>query len=150
LAVGFGHLVVARAPDLATVQPDKDPSAVTPVQEQFFETKIRPILAENCWKCHGPEKHKAELRLDSRSAMMTGGESGPAIVPGHPEKSLLLKALGYQDPDLKMPPTGKLTAQQIADVTAWVKAGAPWPGADKGTTIVRKGEFKITDKDREH
>src|SRR5439155_16557482 len=105
-------LAAVFGPARAWQQPGNDPPAVTPVQAQFFETKIRPILAENCWKCHGEENHKAELRLDSRSAMLAGGETGPAIVPGHPEKSLLLKAINYQDPDLKMPPPGKLTAQQ--------------------------------------
>jgi mono/diheme cytochrome c family protein len=131
-------------------QPSNDPPAVTPSQAQFFETKIRPILAENCWKCHGEQKHKGDLRLDARSTAMTGGDSGPAIVPGHPEKSLLVKAIGYADSELKMPPAGKLTREQIADLTQWIKMGAPWPGADKGGSVVRKGEFKITDKDREH
>jgi mono/diheme cytochrome c family protein len=128
----------------------KDPPAVTPVAAQFFETKIRPLLAENCFKCHGPEKHKAELRLDSRSAMLTGGETGPAIVPGHPEKSLLIKAVSYTDPELKMPPSGKLTKEQQADLAQWIKSGAPWPGSDKDVTTVRKGEFNISDKDRAH
>jgi hypothetical protein len=127
-----------------------NPPPVTPAATQFFEMKIRPLLSEHCFRCHGEKKHKGSLRLDSRSAMLTGGDSGPAMVPGHPEKSLLLKAIGYEDQELKMPPPGKLTKEQIADLTQWIKAGAPWPGEDKGGTIVRKGEFQITDKDRAH
>src|SRR5262249_33073770 len=65
--------------------------------EEFFEKSIRPVLAANCFECHGPRRHKAGLRLDSREAMLAGGESGPAIVPGAPEKSLLIKAIHYQD-----------------------------------------------------
>src|ERR1700688_2825455 len=88
-------LGAALSPAWAWQQPSSDPPAVSPSQAQFFETKIRPILADNCWKCHGEQKHKGELRLDSRSALLAGGDSGAAIVPGHPEKSLLVKAIGY-------------------------------------------------------
>jgi hypothetical protein len=126
----------------------KDPPSVTPEAAKFFESKIRPLLAEHCWRCHGEEKQKGKLRLDARSTMLAGGDSGPAIVPGHPEKSLLLKALSYEEEDLKMPPPGKLTKEQIADLTQWIKAGAPWPGPDKGVIVAKKGEFTISDKDR--
>jgi hypothetical protein len=142
LALPFGAARQERGNDLP---------AVTPAQAQFFESKIRPILAENCWKCHGDKKQKGSLRLDSRSALVTGGDSGPAIVPRYPEKSLLIKAISHTDDELKMPPSGKLAKEQIADLTMWIQSGAPWPGADKeSTTPVRKGEFQITDKDRQH
>ena len=97
---------------------------------RFFEAKIRPILAERCFQCHGPTKQKGGLRLDSRAEVLAGGDQGPAIVPGHPEKSLLLKAISHTDEALKMPPSKKLPAEQVADLTRWVKLGAPWPGTD--------------------
>lgn len=96
---------------------------------QFFETKIRPILVEHCYSCHSADakKVRGKLLLDSRAATRKGGESGPAIVPGKPEESLLIKAIRHADPELKMPPKGKLPAAVIADLEAWVKMGAPDP-----------------------
>src|SRR5262245_18652271 len=81
----------------------------TPAQLQFFENKIRPVLTNNCYNCHShqAEKVKAGLFLDTREGVLAGGESGPAIVPGDPEKSLLIKAIRYTNPDLQMPPKGK-------------------------------------------
>jgi mono/diheme cytochrome c family protein len=96
---------------------------------EFFEKKVRPVLAENCYQCHGADKQKAGLRLDSAAAARKGGESGPAVIPGEAEKSLLLKAVRQTDPDLKMPPKGKLKDAEVADLAAWVKMGAPWPDA---------------------
>jgi hypothetical protein len=103
---------------------------LTPAQLEFFESKVRPVLAEHCYKCHSAkaEKVKGGLRLDSRDALLAGGNSGPAIVPGDPEKSLLIKAVGYGDPDLQMPPKGeKLSDTHVANLVAWVKMGAPDP-----------------------
>ena len=97
---------------------------------EFFEKKIRPLLVENCYKCHSheSEKLKGGLFLDSRDGVLKGGETGPAIVPGDPEKSLLIKAVRYTDKDLRMPPKDKkLSNEQIADLTSWVKMGAPDP-----------------------
>jgi hypothetical protein len=102
-------------------------SAADPAAVEFFEKKVRPVLADNCVKCHGPEKQKAGLRLDSATAVRKGGESGPPVVPGDVEKSLLVKAVRQDDPELKMPPTGKLPDAAVADLAAWVKMGAPWP-----------------------
>jgi hypothetical protein len=93
----------------------------------FFEKKIRPVLVETCSKCHNPEKKKGNLLLDSRAAMLKGGDSGPAIMPGHPARSLLIKALRYSDDALRMPPKSKLPDAVIADFTRWVQMGAPWP-----------------------
>jgi cytochrome c553 len=92
----------------------------------FFETKIRPVLAANCYSCH-TNSQLGGLRLDSLEAMVKGGKRGAAVVPGDPDKSLILKALHQTDPDLKMPPTGKLKDAEIADLAAWIKAGAIWP-----------------------
>jgi hypothetical protein len=102
--------------------------ALPPQVVEFFENKIRPVLVENCFRCHGAEKPKAGLRLDSREAMLKGNESGPAIVPGHPNKSLLIQAVRHTG-DIKMPEKGKLPDEAIANLTEWVKVGAPWPGS---------------------
>lgn len=105
-------------------------AAITPQEVQFFETKVRPVLVKHCYSCHSTqaEKVKGGLVLDSREGLLTGGDSGAAITPGDPEKSLLVKAVRYSDPDLQMPPKGKqLSPVQVADITAWVKMGAPDP-----------------------
>jgi mono/diheme cytochrome c family protein len=97
---------------------------------EFFETRIRPVLVEQCYRCHSEkaEKLKGGLYLDSRDGVLKGGDTGPALVPGDPEKSLLIKAIRYTDENLQMPPKGKkLSAEQIADFEAWVKMGAPDP-----------------------
>ncbi|MBM4067597.1 MAG: DUF1553 domain-containing protein [Planctomycetes bacterium] len=96
-------------------------------QVRFFETSIRPLLVEHCFKCHGAARQKGDLRLDSREHLLKGGLSGPAVTPGRPEKSLLIKAIHYRDQGLKMPPKGKLSYRQIADLTRWVKSGAAFP-----------------------
>src|SRR2546421_7770781 len=118
---------------------------------QFFETSIRPLLSENCYSCHGEKKQKGELRLDSKSAAMRGGELGVVILPGKPDDSLLIKAVKYLDPDLQMPPKKKLSQRQIDDLTKWIKLGAPWP--DDSTTAAAQPTTKpagivITDADR--
>ena len=102
---------------------------LTPAQSDFFENKIRPVLAENCYKCHSAqaEKVKGGLLLDTRDGVLKGGDSGPALVPGAPDKSLLIQAISYTDPDLQMPKDKKLPDDAIADLTAWVKMGAPDP-----------------------
>ena len=98
----------------------------------FFEKKVRPVLAEHCYKCHGAEAEKVKggLRMDSRDAFTKGGDSGPVIIPGKPEKSLLIKAVRHLDPDLKMPSKDqKLTDTQIADISLWIAHGAAMPEA---------------------
>ncbi len=98
---------------------------------RFFEAKIRPVLAEKCYGCHSPShKIKGDLRLDTREGILRGGEHGPAVVPGAPDKSPLIKAIRYDDPDLAMPPKskgGKLSDTEIADFERWVKNGAHDP-----------------------
>lgn len=99
----------------------------TPLEQaEFFEKRIRPVLAEKCYPCHSAQLKTpmGGLRLDSRAGALKGGDSGPAIVPGAPDQSLLLKALSYQDLRLKMPPTGKLPDEQIADFSSWIQMGA--------------------------
>jgi mono/diheme cytochrome c family protein len=109
---------------------------LAPADAQFFENKIRPILAGHCYKCHSEAegKMKGDLALDTRAATLKGGKNGPAVVPGKPEKSLLITAISYKDADLQMPPKGeKLTDAQIADLTQWVKMGAPDPRTGAAT-----------------
>ena len=105
---------------------------IPPEHVEFFENKIRPLLAEHCYKCHSAEsgRSKAGLQLDTRDALRLGGDTGPAIVPGDPAKSLLIQAVHYGNADLQMPPAdegGKLSAEQIAVLEQWVKLGAPDP-----------------------
>jgi hypothetical protein len=91
----------------------------------FFEKSIRPLLATRCQGCHGAAKQKGGLRLDSRAAIMAGGNSGPAIVPGDVQASLLVDAINYGE-DVQMPPKSKLPEPEIAALTRWVEMGAPW------------------------
>jgi mono/diheme cytochrome c family protein len=94
----------------------------------FFESKIRPILVERCYECHSADKkQKGNLLLDTREGALKGGDTAPAIVPGDPSKSLLLKAIKWEDGNLQMPPKQKLSDSQIADLETWIKAGAPDP-----------------------
>jgi hypothetical protein len=117
--------------------------------EQFFTQQVQPVLQENCFKCHSHsgDKIKGGLVVDSLDGLLTGGDSGPAVVPGDVEKSLLIKAIRYTDTDLQMPPKDKkLPAQQIATLEQWVKDGAFWPGQTGQSTKRARG--KITDEDR--
>jgi mono/diheme cytochrome c family protein len=90
-----------------------------------FEKHVRPLLADRCVKCHGPAKQSGGLRLDSRAALLKGGESGPAAVSGKPDQSLMLAAVGYQG-ETKMPPKGRLKDAEIAQLRDWVGRGLPW------------------------
>ena len=105
--------------------------AVTPEQAEFFEKKVRPVLAAKCYDCHGPtlSKPMGGLRLSSKADTAKGGDSGPAIGTSI-ETSRLIRAISYQDPTLLMPPRGKLSDAEITDLTAWVKMGAPDPRVD--------------------
>jgi hypothetical protein len=101
----------------------------TPQSIEFFEKKVRPILAQHCGRCHSTQakKLKARLLLDSQAGLLKGGDGGPVIVPGQPDRSRLIDAVRYQNVDLRMPPRGKLPESAIADLTHWVQMGAPWP-----------------------
>ncbi len=101
---------------------------IKPDQLRFFETKIRPVLAEACYRCHSEdEKVKGGLAVDTKQALLHGGDSGASIVPGNPDRSLLIQAIRWEDDDLKMPPKEKLSDEQIADLEKWVRMGAPDP-----------------------
>ncbi|MEA2632555.1 MAG: hypothetical protein QOE66_2774, partial [Chloroflexota bacterium] len=125
-------------------------TAAEPAPEalKFFETNVRPILAESCFKCHGPTKQKGGLRLDSREALLRGGETGPVVVPGSRDESLLIEAIHYDG--LEMPPGGKLDDAKIAVLTRWVEMGAPWPEADRSQpgAAASPSKPRISDDDR--
>ena len=116
--------------------------AFTPEQIEFFEIKIRPVLAENCSQCHSAksEKLKGGLRLDTRAGILKGGESGPAIVPGKPEESLLIKAVRYTTENTAMPPKGRLPDARIADLETWVRLGGPSPEQDEAASPAAAGK----------
>jgi hypothetical protein len=143
-------LLVVSAPALPAAAPTN--AKPSPAVLAFFETRVRPVLAQSCYRCHGPKKQKGKLRLDSRTGMLTGGSEGPAIVPGEPERSLLVKAIQHTDAELKMPPSGKLGKQQVADLVAWIKMGAPWPGSDNSATapVATHETFQVSGADRKH
>jgi hypothetical protein len=121
----------------------------TPAQVQFFEQNIRPLLANNCFKCHGPRKHRSGLRLDSRAGVLQGGKSGPAVVPGQPKESLLIHAVHYED--LEMPPGKRLAKKDVALLEEWVRMGVPWPGASAAPIPAsRTVGLTVTDEDRRY
>ncbi len=102
-------------------------AAPSPQQAEFFEKQVRPLLVDHCLKCHGPEKQKAELRLDSLPALLKGADTGPVVLAGHPEQSTLIKSIRHEIEN-KMPEKApKLADAQIAILTEWVKMGMPWP-----------------------
>ena len=117
-----------RAADDAVAATPASPESI-----EHFEKQIRPLLVEHCQKCHGAKKQEGGLRLDSREALLKGGENGPVVVPGTPGESRLITAVGYADKDLQMPPDEQLPAAAVALLTAWVRQGAPWPVADAKT-----------------
>lgn len=126
-AHSFGSVASAADPDVA-------PEAL-----EFFEEKIRPVLVSRCYECHSTNSSKLRggLLLDSREGVLKGGESGAVLVTGEPDKSSLIKAIKHDDPEQRMPPSpyDKLSAEQISDLVAWVKMGAPDPrkAPPKGT-----------------
>ncbi|WP_425617180.1 PSD1 and planctomycete cytochrome C domain-containing protein [Anatilimnocola sp. NA78] len=126
---------------------EKEPAPAAsqePTKEQlaegirFFETKVRPILVAHCNDCHGADEQESGLRLDTWTGLAKGGKAGSLIVAGQPDKSLLIAAIGYQLPDLQMPPEKKLADREIADLTAWIKMGAPHPDRVAGTPLAQE------------
>ncbi len=113
----------------------------------FFEKKIRPVLSDRCYKCHSGDKVKADLYLDSRDGLLRGGESGPAVVPGDPDKSLLIHAIRHGDDELDMPPKQAdwLTTEQIRDFESWVKMGAPDPRISGAAAPIAKPSINFVE-----
>ena len=118
---------------------------------EFFEKQVRPLLAARCYECHSgkTKEPKGGLRLDSRSAAIQGGDTGPAVVPGDPAKSLLVDAVNYGDL-YEMPPKSKLADAEIAVLTKWVDLGAPWPKEDVAAAATNKSEFDLAGRKDSH
>ena len=115
---------------------------------KFFENKVRPVLAEHCYNCHGPKKQMGGgLRMDTRDGVLKGGDGGPAVVPGDPTKSPMIRAIEWAG-DVKMPPKTKLPPDAVAVLTTWVKMGAPWPAGGNDTATAPPD--KIQEAARKH
>lgn len=134
---------VCTAALLLAIGPWSSPALASDEAGQFFEAQVRPLLVEHCQKCHGSKKQEAGLRLDSREAILRGGDTGPAIAPGKPDESLLVAAV-RQTGDVQMPPKEKLSDQQVAALVHWVEIGAPWPA-----TATLGGE-NLAEKQKRH
>jgi cytochrome c553/mono/diheme cytochrome c family protein len=145
LAVAAALLFSTSLPALAAEVADQAAAV------EFFEKRVRPILAERCLACH-EDLASGGLRLDSREALLKGGSHGPAVVPGDPDGSLLIQSVRHTHARIKMPMGGeKLRGEEIRDLAAWVKMGAPWPEAD--STPAPKpagGDFVVTSEHRAH
>ena len=119
---------------------------------EFFEQKIRPVLVERCYQCHSAtsQKLKGGLHLDSRQGALKGGDTRPAVVPGQAEKSLLIEAIRYENPDLQMPPKKKLPDDVVSDFVSWVKQGAPWPEEIAQTNAAKVAVFNLEQRRQQH
>lgn len=136
--VGFGNAV---ADDLAEI---------TANQRTFVASKVVPLLESRCFECHkGPKEPKGGLLLTSRSAVLRGGESGPAIVPGKPDESLLIEAIRYEG--FEMPPRTRMPPAEVDILVKWIADGAPWPAElDAHTQDIPADEFPLADRKRNH
>lgn len=131
-------------------QEKKEEQKFSDAQLEHFETKIRPLLAKRCFECHGPDADEAGggLRLTSRAALLKGGDTGPAIVPGKPTKSVLIDAINYGEV-YEMPPDSKMPAEEIALLTEWVKQKAPWPEV-KDEHLAESNAFDLAERKKNH
>ncbi len=135
---------------LALLAPVNALSAPSADDLAFFEAKVRPLLAEHCYECHGAKKQKSGLRLDSLPGWKAGGDDGPVIKPGDPEASRLIEAVRYKNADLQMPPDNPLRADQVAILIEWVKRGAPDPRATVPVDTAPKIAAMTLDQARAH
>ncbi len=117
---------VGSGPNGAAAAEPKEVELTRAEREAFFVKDVWPILEDSCVKCHGSQRVKNGLRLDSRAAILRGGERGPAVSADNPKASLLLHAVSYRDENLEMPPIGKLADEKIAILSRWVRLGLPW------------------------
>ncbi|MBI5802161.1 MAG: PSD1 domain-containing protein [Verrucomicrobia bacterium] len=116
---------------------------LTPEENDYFESKIRPALIEHCHKCHSGDKDakiKGGLQLDSKAGLLKGGTTGPGLVAGQPDRSLIIKAMRYADPNLQMPPKDKVPDSVLADFENWVRMGAPDPRTGKAAAVLKSDD----------
>jgi hypothetical protein len=133
---------------LANAAPHLRGAAPTTTETEFFEKEVRPLLVEQCARCHGDKAPKGGLKLTARAHLLQGGDRGPALAPGKPDDSLLIQAIRYENTP-RMPPRGKLSARQIGVLERWVKLGAPWPGSPPPPApVAEAGRFTITEEQR--
>jgi cytochrome c553 len=125
--VARSRFISAALFSLMVITPVMPASADEAAALELFEKHVRPTLLDQCIRCHGAEKQRGGLRLDSRSALLKGGDTGPAVTPGDPDASLLIKAIRYDDVELEMPPRGRLPEAVVAAIEKWVKLGAHDP-----------------------
>lgn len=118
----------------------------------FFEKNVRPVLINRCYECHSHEKNKLKggLALDTREDILKGGDAGPALVPGDPEKSKIVEAIRYKNEDMQMPPKAALPASEQAAIEAWIKMGAPDPRTGTVATAAKKERVINIDEGRKH
>ena len=135
-------LVLLLTVSLANSEDRPTPTTFSREDIGFFETRIRPLLINKCGECHGADEQESGLRLDTWDGIAKGGKTGPLIALGNPESSLLIVAVKYLDNDLRMPPDGKLSKQEIADLSRWIELGLPHPARNSSTTAPqpRRGE----------
>ncbi|MEX1231168.1 MAG: PSD1 and planctomycete cytochrome C domain-containing protein [Planctomycetaceae bacterium] len=127
-----GALLAVGAPSLGSAETPESHAAPSAAQIEFFEERVRPLLAEQCWPCHGSKKQESGLRLDSREAILKGGDSGRVAKAGNPDESPLIEAVNWSG-RLQMPPDEMLLEDDIAILAGWIKQGLPWP-ADTSST----------------
>src|SRR5260221_472891 len=130
----------------ATVAEPQDSVSVR--DDQFYQTKVYPILSAQCFSCHShrEKKSKGGLMLDSRGAVLQGGDDGAVVVPGKPEQSLLMKAIEYAPDVPHMPPKGKLAKEQLAILKEWIQRGAPGPAVANVMKVRPAGKITAEDK----
>jgi cytochrome c len=128
--LGLGSVSLAAAAVLWQPKPVAAQAAPAPDTMAFYNQKVEPIFEANCNRCHAGENHRGGLNIDTKAGMIKGGHDGAVLVPGHPEQSLLIKLIRHEGPaddPMPMPPKSKISDEDIATVTAWVKAGAVMP-----------------------
>jgi hypothetical protein len=135
LGVLLCSVLVGSSSQAAGSQVDGEP---TVGQIEFFEKHVRPVLVEHCFECHSGDSRRLEagLRLDSRAAALSGGDSGPALILGDPDESLLIQAVRYES--FEMPPRGRLPDESVDALAKWVQMGAPWPGSPEAAGSIRQ------------
>ena len=146
LFLALTHIMLGVVADAAA---NGEEQAATPQQLEFFEKDVRPLLVKYCYECHSTNAKRVEasLLLDSRKAHLDGGDSGPAIVPGDADDSLLIEAVRYES--YEMPPKGKLPDEDIAKLVHWVEMGAPWPEEAAPTSDGKQEEFDLEQRKSE-